>query len=148
MSIFPFGVDSNEEEEKLEELPPYKEYAYDFEQNELKLDKNGNTYLVERNEALKIWIYKALNTERFYYTAYSEDFGSEHKEQLTGHVIDSEVLKLELERFIIEALMINSYILELDNFTFNKSGTDLEVSFDCKTVYGTETVSMQHGGVN
>lgn len=148
MSIFPFGVDSNEEEEQLEELPLYKEYAYDFKQNELKLDKNGNTYLVEGNEALKIWIYKALNTERFYYTAYSEDFGSEHKEQLTGHVIDSEVLKLELERFIIEALMINSYILELDNFTFNKSGTDLEVSFDCKTVYGTETVSIKHGGVN
>ena len=47
----------------------FREYAYDFENNCLLL-RDGNTYLVEGNEALRIWIFKALTTERFRYTAY------------------------------------------------------------------------------
>ena len=76
MSIFPFISPEVLESSESSELPMFREYAYDFENNCLLL-RDGNTYLVEGNEALRIWIFKALTTERFRYTAYDGAFGSE-----------------------------------------------------------------------
>ena len=76
MSIFPFISPEILESGQASELPMFREYAYDFENNRLLL-RDGNTYLVEGNEALRIWIFKALSTERFRYTAYDSAFGSE-----------------------------------------------------------------------
>lgn len=142
MSIFPF-IDSGEATaDTTTELPLLKEYAYDFEKNELLLDENGCTYMVEGNEALRIWILKALTTERFHYTAYSFAFGSEWQDQLIGHAMNVEVLKLEMERFIVEALMVNPYIKRLDNFVFENMGSGLRVTFECTSIYGTDAVDM------
>lgn len=143
MSIFPFIDSSTSAESTTEELPLLKEYAYDFEKNELLLDENGHTYMVEGNAALRIWILKALSTERFHYTAYSYAFGTEYQDQLIGHAMNTEVLKLEMERFIIEALMVNPYILRLDNFGFVNSGAEMMVTFECTSTYGTDNISMQ-----
>lgn len=71
MSIFPFIDSTSTSTETNDELPMLKEYAYDFEKNELLLDEGGRTYMVEGNEALRIWIFKALFTERCLNTAYS-----------------------------------------------------------------------------
>lgn len=76
MSIFPFISPEVLESGQASELPMFREYAYDFENNRLLL-RDGNIYLVEGNEALRIWIFKALSTERFRYTAYDSAFGSE-----------------------------------------------------------------------
>lgn len=142
MSIFPFIEDDDNENEAVDELPLLKEYAFDFEKNELLLDAHGKTYLVEGNEALRIWIYKALTTERGYYIAYSEDFGSDYQEELIGQVVDQEIFKLEMERYIIEALMTSEYIESLDNFAFEETTAGLIVSFDCTSVYGTDTIQL------
>ena len=66
MSIFPF-IDASgvTDTKKVTDLPLLKEYAYDYAKNELLLDENGCTYLVEGNAALRIWIFKALTTARF-----------------------------------------------------------------------------------
>ena len=58
------------------ELPIFKELAYDFETGQLKL-KGDSYYYVEKNEALKVWIYKALFSSRYTYLAYSTDYGNE-----------------------------------------------------------------------
>jgi hypothetical protein len=142
MSVFPFIDYDETTEDTTDDLPLLKEYAYDFEKNELLLDENGCTYMVEKNEALRIWILKALSTERFHYTAYSFDFGSEHQEQLVGHAMNTEVLQLEMERFITEALMINPYIERLDNFEFENTDTGLTVTFECTSIYGTDTIPV------
>ena len=143
MSIFPFiDTQSYENENTVKELPLLKEYAYDFKNNELLLDKNGCTYMVEKNAALRIWIMKALSTERFHYTAYSFAFGTEWQDQLTGHAMDGEILKLEMERFIVEALMVNPYILRLDNFVFALSEKGMTVSFECTSIYGTDKLLL------
>ena len=110
MSIFPFIDSTSTSTETNDELPMLKEYAYDFEKNELLLDEGGRTYMVEGNEALRIWIFKALFTERCHYTAYSFAFGSEIQDQVIGQSMNVEIVKLEIERFIIEALMVNPYI--------------------------------------
>lgn len=140
MSIFPFIDSTSISTEISDELPMLKEYAYDFEKNELLLDAEGHTYLVEGNEALRIWIFKALITERFHYTAYSFAFGSEIQDQIIGHSMNVEIVKLEIERFIIEALMVNPYIQRLDNFTFENTSTGLTVNFECTSIYGTDTI--------
>lgn len=142
MSIFPF-IDSTSSTQNTEaELPMLKEYAYDFKKNELLLDADGRTYMVEGNEALRIWIMKALFTERFHYTAYSFAFGSEFQDQVIGHSMDAEVVKLEMERFIIEALMVNPYIKRLDNFVYESSSTGMAITFECTSIYGTDVIPV------
>ena len=53
MSVFPFIDPDALQQEESTELPLFREYAYDFENNRLLL-KNGQTYLVEGNEASAI----------------------------------------------------------------------------------------------
>ncbi|MCD7812143.1 MAG: DUF2634 domain-containing protein [Ruminococcus sp.] len=143
MSIFPFiDSSSSTSTDSTDDLEVLKEYAYDFENNELLLDENGCTYLVEKNEALRIWIFKALLTERFHYTAYDFTFGSEYQDQLIGHALNSDVVRLEMERFIIEALMTNPYIKRLDNFTFENTTAGMKVSFEVTSIYGTDTILL------
>ena len=146
MSIFPFISPEVLEGEQSNELPLFREYAYDFENNRLLL-RDGNTYLVEGNEALRIWIFKALATERFRYTAYDAAFGSEI-ETLPGKSLNNEIANSELKRFITEAIMVNPYIVELSNFQFTQSLSGTTVSFDCETVYGQEHFTWQSEGVN
>lgn len=53
-----------------ETLPLLSEYGYDFEKHQFRYDENGNNITVTEVEALKVWIYKALMTERYRYLAY------------------------------------------------------------------------------
>ena len=148
MSIFPFIDASNMvEAADNDNLPLLREYAYNFEKNELLLDRSGCTYLVEGNAALRIWIFKALTTARFRYTAYTAAFGEEYEDQLIGHSMDGEIVQLEMERFIIEALMVNPYIKRLENFEFSNTAWGLNVSFDCTSIYGRETIPIHMKGV-
>ena len=66
MSIFPFIDPDALTASQDNALPMFQEYAYDFKNNQLLL-RDGKTYLVEGNEALRIWIFKALDSERFRY---------------------------------------------------------------------------------
>lgn len=141
MSVFPF-IDVQNTKRGTEDLPLLKEYAYDFEKNELLLDKSKHTYMVTGNEALRIWILKALTTERCHYTAYSFAFGSEWQEHLAGSAMNTEVIKLELERYIVEALMVNPYIKRLDNFEFEGTPAGVRVTFECTSIYGTDKIPV------
>lgn len=134
-SIFPFiNPETVALADNNHELPLFREYAYDFVNNCL-LQRDGRTYLVEGNEALQIWIYKALHTARYKFVAYSRAYGSEIK-TLIGLPIQEEVLLPELQRYIVETLMANPYIVELANFEFAVDGAEVTVQFDCTTRYG------------
>lgn len=146
MSIFPFiSPETLQESQDQTSLPMFREYAYDYTHNCFLL-RDGQTYLVEGNEALRIWIYKALRVPRYRYIAYSRDYGSE-LEDLQGCVMDSEILNSEVRRYIIEALMVNPYIQELRNFKFERMGSSVTVEFDCATIYGTMAVDYEMRGV-
>ena len=58
-----------------ETLPLLSEYGYDFEKHRFRYDENGNNITVTEDEALKVWIYKALMTERYRYLAYHDEYG-------------------------------------------------------------------------
>ena len=137
MSIFPFISPEILEADQNSNRPLFREYAYDFENNRLLL-RNGNTYLVEGNEALRIWIFKALITERFRYTAYGSEIHT-----LIGTPSHSEVVKSEIKRFIIEALMVNPYISEISDFVFTQTKSGIQTDFTCTTVYGPTQIAWE-----
>ena len=135
MSIFPIMDTATQQlADAKKELPLFQEYAYDFVNNRL-LERNGKTYLIAGNDALKVWIYKTLHTIRYYHVAYSTAYGNEVK-SLMGQPIQEDILLPELQRFIVESLMVNPYIRELKNFSFVVDGAAVQVIFECVTVYG------------
>ena len=97
---------------------------------------------MDGNEALRIWIFKALTTERFRYTAYDSTFGSEIH-TLIGSPLNSEIVTSELKRFVIEALMVNPYISELSNFQFTRTTSGVQAEFDCTTIYGNMPIMWE-----
>lgn len=138
MSIFPFTQDVPELEERAaQELPVFRELAYDYENNCLKR-KGGKTYLVEKDEAVRVWIYKALLTRRFVWPAYTHAYGSE-LEAAIGYSNNRDILDSEVKRYITETLMVNPYIQELSGFRFEHRGSEMTVAFDVTTVYGRFT---------
>jgi len=137
MSIFPFTIDMPELESRTEDLPVFKELAYDYEKNCL-LRKGGKTYLVEKDEALQIWIYKALKTKRFVWQAYTHTYGSEI-ENTIGLSNDPDIIDSEIKRYITETLMVNPYLQELSDFIFQHERDAVTVKFVVTTVYGRFT---------
>ena len=134
-SIFPFVADVPEPASPdTGQLPVFRELAYDFENNRL-LRRGGRPYLVEKDEALQIWIYKALRAKRFVWPAYTHAYGSE-LEEVVGFSSSEEITESEAKRYITEALMVCPYIQELSDFHFTHNGSRLSVAFTVTTVYG------------
>ena len=125
----------------VESLPLFKEYAWDFDNNCFLYDGNGNMILLEGNEAIKVWIIKALKTDRFSYLAYTWRYGFEGK-AFIGKVISVGERRSELRRGIVECLMVNSYIRSIDKieFTETSNGRNLEINITLTTIYGKMTV--------
>lgn len=117
------------------ELPVFKELAFDFETGQLKT-RGGQYYYVEKNEALKIWIWKALHTSRFTYLAYSTDYGNELN-SLIGRYLAKPLLYSEIRRMIEETLLCNPYITSLTNFETQQKGATVYCTFEVNTIYGS-----------
>ncbi len=125
-----------ENENTQETLPVFYEFARNLDNLNL-LVKDGKFYTVSKNDALKIWILKALNkeTSRYEYRAYTENYGNEIR-KLFGRRLKSPLFKSELQRYVEETLLVNPYIKKLSNFTFNKNGSHVKATFLVTTVYG------------
>ena len=75
MSIFPF-TSFQSKSSITTKLKLFAEMAYDFENNCL-LKKAGKYYMVYKDEAIKIWIWKALKTQRYIWQAYTHTYGND-----------------------------------------------------------------------
>lgn len=119
------------------ELPLFKEYAWNFEENHFEYDEKGKHILLEGNAALKIWCYKALKTERYMYLAYTRNFGIELY-PFMAKVMSVGQRKSELKRIITECLMINPYIVSVDSISFEETNRNenMEITIVLTTVYG------------
>ena len=139
MSLFPFI--SNTDEVKVDNsFPFYKEVAWDFEKD-TPIIQNGDFKIIEGNEAIKVWVYKALLTPRYSYSIYSWNYGSELMD-LIGKAYTPSLTKEEAKRHIKEALEINPYILEVT--VIDTSFKDGLLSADIKivTIYGESEVTI------
>ena len=137
MSLFPFI--SNTDEVKVNNtFPMYKEIAWDFKRN-TPIIQNGDFKIVEGNEAIKIWIYKALQTPRYQYEIYSWDYGSELL-SLIGKAYTKGLTQSEASRYIKEALLINPYILDVNVISTSFDGDVLSANVRVKTIYDGEVI--------
>ena len=125
-----FNIFLKKTEKEIEEMPVFKEYAIDFKTGEYIKDEN-DIKVSEKNEALKVWIFKALKTERFRYTdVHSDNYGSELETNI-GTVYQKSVK---------DALMINQ-IRELrnnflDNLKNPLSKMEGTFNFDIAATFG------------
>lgn len=124
-----------------QELPTFREYAWDFENDCFIYDDAGKRIIVEGDEALKIWVYKALKTERYEYLAYSWQYGIELK-PFIGKVMGVNERYSELKRVIIECLMVNPYIRSVDSVDFQTDGDYTHCDIALTTVYGEVNINV------
>lgn len=117
------------------DLPVFKELAFDFDTGQLKT-KGGRYYYVEKNEAIKVWLWKALKSSRYTYLAYSLDYGNEIY-TLIGRYLAKELLYSELKRMIEEALLCNPYITSLTEFQVEQQKAKVICTFEVNTIYGS-----------
>lgn len=115
-------------------LPLLKEYAWDFTHDKFRKNADGQHIIVQENEALKVWIYKTLKTERFRYIAYHDSYGIELEKYIgqTNIPGTAEMIKKD----IIEGLQINPYIKSIDKLEITKQKGDLvEITIHLTSVY-------------
>lgn len=132
--IFPnlaFNTKNKTIEEK--ELPTACEYAYDITTNQFLL-QDGKQYFVYKNEAIKIWLFKAISTIRNKFKAYSSQFGSDLY-KLISETISTEQKKMEVKRYITEMVMVNPYIKSINKINLIITDDRLVAEVDITTIY-------------
>ena len=132
-----FNIFLKKVETEVEEMPVFKEYAIDFKTGEYLKDENNDIKVLEKNEALKVWIFKALKTERFRYTdVHSDNYGSELETNI-GTIYQKSVKDALIINQIRDTLLVNPYILECYNFDISNEDEYVpQITFNVKTVYG------------
>ena len=139
MSLFPF-VTYKEDMVKNNTFPLYREIAWDFKRD-VPILENGDFKIVEGNEAIKVWVYKAILTPRYNYSIYTWDYGSELLD-LIGKAYTPSLTKEEAKRLIKEALEINPYILEVEITDINFKDSLLSADIKIVTIYGESEVTI------
>ena len=132
-----FNIFLEKAETEVEEMLTFKEYAIDFKTREYIKDENNDIKVLEKNEALKVWIFKALKTERFRYTdVHSDNYGSELETNI-GTIYQKSVKDALIINQIRDTLLVNPYILECYNFDISNEDEYVpQITFNVKTVYG------------
>lgn len=140
MSFFPyFGVEITETE-STNEYPILQDIAIDFKTGSPIIENNAFKVVYE-NEALKVWVYRALKIDRFSHLMYSWDFGNEVM-ALVNQGYTRQLTQVEVKRYIEEALYVHPYIkdVHIDNIDFQDS--TLEVSLTITSIYGEVQFSV------
>lgn len=125
-----------------EELPVFREFAWDFQKNSFLYEKSGKHKILLRNEALKCWIRKALLVERYRYRAYFDDYGAE-LEHFIGTVTNDDQEEVEVFRYIREALLVNPYIKNIGDISFIQDKKKIIMQISVTTIYKSEKVGIE-----
>ncbi len=137
MSILPSFLSTNTivtAEDTTTVLPTPKEYGIDFNTGQL----TGR--IVEGIEAIKVWVWNCLHSERYRHAIYSWQYGVEY-EQYIGQTVTDEYLQNDCQTETEEALLVNPYITGIDNFEAELMNDTLKISFTLETTFGETEVS-------
>lgn len=132
--MFPFELEDDSELEEDEITIP-TEYEIDFETGQL----TGK--IVEGLEAIKVWIWLALHTNRYYYEQYSWQYGNE-MDTLIGKTYSKELIDSELKRMIKECLIVNEYITDIKDFECTIDADSITAKFTVISDYGEVETSV------
>lgn len=112
-----------------------REYEIDFSTGQL----TGR--IVEGLEAIKVWVWCCLQTERYRYPIYSWQYGGEY-EQYFGEAVQDDWLQGDCKTETEEALKVNPWITGITDFEASMEGSHLHLSFKLETGYGDTEVSQ------
>lgn len=125
------------------QLPYLKEIAYDFKNNDYIIDPvTGHFKIIEGIEALKVWIYFALKTNRYEHDIFSWDYGTELI-TLIGQKFTRGLTESESFRYVKEALMVNPYIEEVLNNGVEFNGDVTLIKIVVKSIYGKVDINVR-----
>ncbi|WP_107841215.1 DUF2634 domain-containing protein [Metasolibacillus meyeri] len=116
-----------------QEVQTSRTYKIDF-------DKKRIVGYVDGREAVKQFIMKVLDTERYEYLIYSWDYGAEMA-RLFGQPIP--YIYSELKRLITEALTQDNRIESVDAFSFSHYKNKVHVQMTVHTVFGPIEVERE-----
>lgn len=132
MSLFP--IIQPQTSETTTELKLYQEVKWDFENN-IPVFVNGAPVVISGKDAVLVWAWKAIHTQRYRYEIYTWDYGCE-VDSLIGKPISEELKQSEAERYVRDCLLINPYITAVGDITVTFSDGVLSISAIIETIYG------------
>lgn len=139
----PFLAASDSGTSDTNDLPELTDFAWDFDHDTFRRDTQGNIILVTENDALKVWIYKCLKTERARYPAYRHgEYNQEapygvELERFIGKRINDAATSEDVIRYIKEGLEVNPYIVRIISIKATSiKGDTLEISVELESIYG------------
>lgn len=133
--MFPFDIEDEDVEVEEKEEEVYKEYEIDWETGQL----TGR--IVEGLEAVKVWIYLALQTERYVFEQFTWDYGNELS-TLIGTSNNQEYLQMEVKRMVKDCLSVNEHITDIDNFQCEVEDEKITITFTAVTDYGEVDINV------
>jgi len=125
-------IEAAETENKVTDIP--YEYGIDYSTGQMTGE------IVSGLEAVKVWIWNCIHTQRFLYPVFSWDYGAD-LEQYIGHMVTNEFLTTTCKKEVEEAMLMNPYITDLDDFSVTLNETKLNISFTANTKFGSVEVS-------
>lgn len=137
-------IETEKIKEKENNLPLFTEMAIDFNTGEV-LTKDREVVILTGKEALNIWMWKALKTERNRYKGYSNSFGSDIYKEI-GYIYNRTVKEQLVVSEIIDVLMVNPYILRVYDFNINYSDEtlSLNIKFKVDSIYGVAEQEVEN----
>jgi hypothetical protein len=127
-------IGTDEVTDQVETEDVHATFDWDFTKGDFKL-KDGKLVRLTGVEYLKVWIQKALRTVKDSLIYKGTDYGSGHH-SLIGTTFKPSFTKEEYKRYIKEALLSNSAITNVSNFTFSQTGSRMVIGFDVTSIYG------------
>lgn len=118
-----------------EEMITSRTYAIDWEAGRI-------VGFIDKQDAVKQFIKKALLTPRFHCLIYDNQYGSEIRDNVIKNTATREYIEAEMPFLISDALIHDERILYVYNFGFEFKDTypqqdSVIISFDVDTIYGS-----------
>ncbi|MBY6789200.1 DUF2634 domain-containing protein [Clostridium botulinum] len=113
-------------------IPLLKEYAIDFEKEEILVNEKGMFEIVEGLEAVKVRCFLALKIQRNRYLIYL-DVGNNLK-SLIGK--DLDYINRNIKSMLEEAL-IDEYVKSIEDIKTSQEGNKVTVEFTINSIYGS-----------
>lgn len=127
------GEEDEDTGEEVYDVP--REYEIDFKTGRL----TGK--IVEGVEAIKVWIWLCLHTERYRYAIHDWDYGVEF-EPYIGRTLDQEDIDTDIKKEVEDALYVNPWITEVTNWqsSMDEKHDKLHLVFTAVTDFGETEV--------
>jgi hypothetical protein len=129
-TFIPIPIRTVEQEREL----PSKTYLLDLERGRIFAAGSADGI-----EAVNQYIKKALLTPRFRCLIYDNQYGSEIKQTVIAGDATPEYIEAETPRLVRDALMVDTRILDVYDFSFVFEYEKAHIKFKASTIFG-ETV--------